>query len=482
MTATVIPGTETTAVQNADGSWNLLAVPILGAGPIPQFNGKGERAADFDCTREWMQEAITVAAQKETVQRFMGRAFEDHHASPGSQPDAGYIRPQFIEDLPLEDAKSGDVVETPVLHADLIAVPDEVYQRVKANRLPYRSIESYPPSGFIHGLALMATRDPRFRLPMLTIATEIRSSATDEATPRAYEVLACASAERAVSVFKDAKVSEVQLEIAEVTTGIETEFDSIMLAMADSDEHGEEQSARVQAVIKRISEFKGTADEVAELVHALQQWIANVGQGGHEQDQEDKLGGPPAEQEKTKMSKAKAEAPETTKVDDVEETPATTTDTPATPEGDALKIAMAAEAKADLATAETAKVKAEREEEKAIAAAARELTAYNIGSDPVAVLTEKVEKYGVKSLPLYIETVKAQGEKSPENDSTDAEADAAAELVDLPEECNAFAGEDREVAIKASREYDHYVANDWPVDDRKTWIDTRVARAKAERK
>ena len=422
------------AVQAEDGTWTILDVPIVHQGSIPLFNKRGEKVRDFEVTPEWMERAIAAASRKEGVDGFMGRSFLDHHAGAGSQSDAGFIRPTRVGAIAMSD-EDGNAEQIPALLANLVRIPDEVYQEsVKTGRLPYRSIESLrPDSAFIDGLALMATRSPHFKLPMLTIRSETPHGMAAVASDEPELLIACGSEDHAAQALRRHNMAdELELKAPEVSEG------------------GAAKAMSLDEVIAMVGELP---DEQREKVkEALGKGVETV------------EGLPPEEME--------------------------TMDQPKDDEGEAPAIGAAGydaklEAKVAMLEGKVREREAKDEAESLIASAVGELKGYILGEDNEAVIRAQFDKGGAQGLEGFKAAVLAHAPVS-EIGGPGGEGEIPADLGTEPltGEIEAYTDPaDRKAAIKAHKQWEGFKAADYPMDGMNygVHINSAVAKARATR-
>ena len=436
-----IPGTNSTAVKNPDGTWNVMDVPIVHEGSIPRFSRNGEKVDEWEVTRDWMQQIISVHAMRER-EGYMGRSFVDHHgASEKSQPDAGYIRPTRIGTITIEGERKD------ALMADLIAIPDEVYQTwIKTSRMPYRSIESLvAESGFVDGLALMPTRPPHFQLPMLTIGNEVVPGGTRPAVPQHMEAVACASASQAEAAVRRTRMSKWLKAMDEKKKkDLEEGRDESPIAKSETgDSEPSEDSAPSEVAAEDIPAF------VAEL-RGFADSLEGTDEVGEEFDAE------PVMEDSGMTDQPVAEQPMS---------------------ASRAEIAKA-EAKADAAAADAREVRKMIAMRDAVDDAVDRLADYNLGSNPKAHLMAKAKEHGIYGLNLYVETVIAHAPKSPGSAHGDGEVNDIA-LADLPKEVMAYTEpNERAAALRAYSRWQEQERAGWDMGSRSltATIDREIRR------
>ena len=156
-----LPGGEYESIQNSDGSWNILDVPIFAEHDVRTGDGQ------IHIGRKWMLQALEVAQIREREDRYLPPLHIHHHGTGRDTQLAGFFR--------LKEVRRSTYQGRPIwtTFADLVAVPEKVYEEIKRGRLPYRSVEIHRVSlPSIDSLAIMPDSVPFFRLPMLTVGEE----------------------------------------------------------------------------------------------------------------------------------------------------------------------------------------------------------------------------------------------------------------------------------------------------------------------
>jgi hypothetical protein len=178
-----LPGGRYSWVDNLDGTYNILDVPILAELPAGTFpHPVNKEPVD----RAWMQRAIAKAQQRED-EGHIGAVHVHHHGSGSEVGEAGRLLLDHIGRL----VYNGH--ECDALFAHLLRIPKAVFDEIRAGKLPYRSIEGEPwDKCEVVSLSLMPTETPYFRLPMLTLGEEVRKSYLSLALDKRYAV-ACSA-------------------------------------------------------------------------------------------------------------------------------------------------------------------------------------------------------------------------------------------------------------------------------------------------
>lgn len=168
---TGLPGGAYAAERGPSGKWTVRDVPIFAEHVREDF---GSEPIIIDAA--WLRAALAMSRVRRDRDGYLAPLHIRHHSCLNGDGDvaaAGFIQPTRVGTMPVEGRPRA------VLFADLVAVPDAIYQRIRAGELPYRSVEilniNEPPE--ISSLALMDHDVPYFRLPLLTIGNETNSLA-----------------------------------------------------------------------------------------------------------------------------------------------------------------------------------------------------------------------------------------------------------------------------------------------------------------
>jgi hypothetical protein len=182
--ATALPGGHYSWVDNGDGTFNILDVPVLAELPAGAFPHPVNKEP---IDRAWMEKAIAKAKQRES-EGHIGAVHVHHHGSGAEVVEAGRLLLDHVGRA-VYDGKERDV-----LFAHLLRIPQDVFDQIKCGKLPYRSIEGEPwDKREVVSLAIMPTETPYFRLPMLTLGEQIKPSYLSLAIDKRYAVAASAS-------------------------------------------------------------------------------------------------------------------------------------------------------------------------------------------------------------------------------------------------------------------------------------------------
>lgn len=434
-----------TAVRGEDGTWTILDVPILYDCEFPLGKGADGKPRHWHFDRAWMQAAIENA-ERRRAEGYMGRGFVTHHdpdTGTDSEHDAGFVMPRRVGTVTIDEE------QVDALFADLERVPGETYWMIRQGRYPYRSIEANKlGERFVDGVALMKTRAPFCRLPMLTIGREVTVTNSVVEMQAALQeragLVAVCSAGAALSALLRFDVSDKP-----DTTDDDAKPDDKGGAPAkDAKDESQKPDAEKPEVVPAWA---------ARLLRVLTGIASKLGAGDDDQD----VGGgagPKDQDDPRKTSKpegAKAMA-DTTTTD--------TAQTAALPEDVSAKLsalqkqASDADAKAaalqlrlDAQDAEKALLAAVDE---SMAALQRERVAIGTPETMRATLLAHGKKHGITALADQVAMLKQYGSKAPPESLDGADAAVSAGATDLPPAALKFTSlEDRTLAVGFCREY-----------------------------
>lgn len=150
-----IVGGEYSAEENADGTWDVLDVPIMLAD-----ESKGINPA-------WLKEAVKTAQRRFQQDKYLSPVQIQHEKHGQPPPEGGgFFMPERVGDFIYEGKKRTAVFAR-------LKVKSWTYRRIKNNELTYRSVHILDArQKEINALSLMDSLTPFFRLPMLTIGKE----------------------------------------------------------------------------------------------------------------------------------------------------------------------------------------------------------------------------------------------------------------------------------------------------------------------
>lgn len=184
-------GERVTAIQDADGTWCLKRLPIFATVDA------GAKGNEKDIDEAWLRDCVsTMRGRYEHENQYVAPVHVYHHDQ--QTEDAGYFVP--VEVAPY---KFSDGTTRPAIYADLFKVPDAVYQRIRANRLCFRSVEIIKyAERELGSLALMKDEVPFHRFANTTIGEEIRNEAVTAYTANSPIVQTIRAKGRAVHLFR----------------------------------------------------------------------------------------------------------------------------------------------------------------------------------------------------------------------------------------------------------------------------------------
>ena len=181
------------AEKAQDGTWTIFDVPVFSAHERKLASGKV-----WKCDAGWLGGAL-AAAKVRHAEGYYHPAHVRHHSlgAPGQDDSevlaAGHVRFARLGELRIAG------VQTPTLFADLVGVPQEVYEQIRAGRLPYRSAEILDTSsGEIDSLAFLDHEVPFFRYPLLRVSPAVEVTTTRPAVASAALAFSTAGHARSV--------------------------------------------------------------------------------------------------------------------------------------------------------------------------------------------------------------------------------------------------------------------------------------------
>lgn len=399
------------AEQAADGTWTLRDVPILLDHYVRRRDGKLLKVG-----AEWMARAVAKAQARAVPETeggdgFLGPLHINHHGTGRDVGDCGRFRPTRVGTLTYEGRQHQ------AIYADLVGIPDAVYQRIKAQRLPYLSPEILDlATPEVSSVALMADEVPFFRR-MVTVGRE--TPAQRFAAPQAPAVAYRATGSGAgYALLYHARYSHMPDEKPPVDDR------DVVVNVGDDEDEGEM--------------LRGIAEKLSAMAAKM---MAKKMQAGEEKPVEPPL--PIKEQARpAPVLAARAGAPEASY---------------------ALMARLdAAEAELAGLRAERARRKTDAEREAAVGTLVRDLAAKGIQDARYAArVRELAEKHGIAAAAVYAETVCEHACAAPAPWTGDVPAAAFAD----PIAAKYAAGDPREGerARKAALEFDELAAHGFGV-------------------
>lgn len=156
-------GGKYTATQNADGTWNILDVPICGEVPA------GEKFAKSDVDKAWLQKAVDKHLIR-FKEGFEAPLHIHHHGTEKETIPAGTFIPRRVGKI----QHSGETSNA--IFADLTHIPANVFSEIEAGKFPYISVElgSWDDGEFT-SCSLLDDERPYFAFPKVTVGTKVYS-------------------------------------------------------------------------------------------------------------------------------------------------------------------------------------------------------------------------------------------------------------------------------------------------------------------
>lgn len=172
-------GGKYTAVDNGDGTFNILDVCIFAEIPA------GVKRNAEPIGREW-QEAALLQNQAREAEGHLPPVHVYHTDEKAVKPVyAGKMKLRNVRQITYEGQKRW------ATFADILGMPGDVFAKVQRGFLSYRSVEIHNwDKPEIDSLALMDTDVPFFRMPMLTIGAVLRKEA-DMFMDKTHPSVAC---------------------------------------------------------------------------------------------------------------------------------------------------------------------------------------------------------------------------------------------------------------------------------------------------
>ena len=157
-----VPGGKYRCRRNDDGTFDVFDVEFFSTIP------KGVKGAPKDITADDLNLAVEVHRKKFTEDRFLSRLNVLHNFGSQKATPAGFFLPKRVGEMRLGGKTRA------VIFADLISIPETVFQAIDRDELPYRSAEvrEWEPLQF-GALALLDTEPPFFEFPLLTTGEKV---------------------------------------------------------------------------------------------------------------------------------------------------------------------------------------------------------------------------------------------------------------------------------------------------------------------
>lgn len=394
-----LPGGRYRAVENSNGTFSIFNVPIFAEHSIP--------GDEITIDRAWMQRALDRASQRLEDDAYLPPLHIRHHGMGQETVASGKFRLTTLRRARYQ----GEALW--VLFADLLNIPNEIFQKIQEGGLSYRSVEIHDlDNPEIDSLALLDDEVPFFRFPLLTVDVQ-EVGAVQRMQDRQPMLAYRALGHGATSLFN---FSEIQYK--------------------EKDMPGHEDEKKKEEKMNVEEETDVSLNDIMDMLQELMKVLVK------EEDTEDTAAGDEGEAMDTKP-----------------------VDLAASDTGEASVELLAS---LDATAQRVEKLEREREIEKEIAAVKEDLMSYGLDPKKLDERMREVSKdYGVKGIRLYAASVK-------ENVTPDPSPQWGGEVVldeSVPEcvqEFTKYGAEALEKALKYSREYDSFRGN--LRQDRKTFI------------
>jgi len=152
------------AVENPDGTFNIQDVPVFASHTRTLPDGR-----QIKIDRPWLESALKSSMKRFAEDQYLAPLHIQHHEFGKDVRRAGFFKLRRVRRATYE----GKPVW--LAYADLVGVPAEIYNMIRAGQLPYRSVEILNVGKKeIDSLALLDHEVPYFRLPNLTIGEEFK--------------------------------------------------------------------------------------------------------------------------------------------------------------------------------------------------------------------------------------------------------------------------------------------------------------------
>ena len=162
-----IPGGDYHWTQNPGGGWDVDDVLIFAEMPE-----KGIDAA-------WITAAVARSKHRLTQNRYMS-PLHLHHSDDDNNPHPMFAGLYWLSSAELIRYEDKDIMAA---RANFRNVPTHVYEQIRAGQMPFASVEVHDIRKFeIDSLALMDGVVPRFRFPLIRVASEHRLVASAAAS------------------------------------------------------------------------------------------------------------------------------------------------------------------------------------------------------------------------------------------------------------------------------------------------------------
>ncbi len=439
-------GGKHTAIQNEDGTWNVLNVPIMVEHSVIFKNDPrgGPEPVKFRVNKDWM---LSAAAKQQKRMREDGYIppLHIHHHKPGA------VKAQDVEAAgkwrisAIRRAKYEGKMRW-ITFADFLQVPPDKFEKMDKGQLDYRSVEIMNlDKPEIDSLALLDHEVPFFRLSVLTISKKIEHPAVDEVREAAKEDRPClmyravGHGARVLFAFKEAIMP---------------------------DEPMTEEEKKKKAEEAAAHEDDSTKDRVMKAMEILNAVFAEMFQDEDDKDKNKGTGPAPVEVESGAQD-ASGDIVRTFQAP-------TTTPAPTTPP-------VKAEAGAGVQHAEQMgkmqgeidKLRNEKATDKAITQAVKDLAPYGCEPEETAkVLYAMAAKDGLRAMQSYVMGRKEGGSKDPDPDG-DLNALSAGVSTEMQPYAN-LGPKVYEAAVRYGDEYEDMKGRMRLTITRKQYVDEQI--------
>jgi len=155
--------------QNKDGTFTIYDVPVMAT--LAELEKQNKKPIG----RPWLMAAVHKAEERFAQDGYLAPLHVDHHGEGRTEP-AGFVFPRSVKEFSYEGKK------TWAIFADLQVTPD-ILERIKANTLPYRSVEIHNwDEPEISSLAMLQDSVPYFRFGVLKLGERLGQEQGDTQT------------------------------------------------------------------------------------------------------------------------------------------------------------------------------------------------------------------------------------------------------------------------------------------------------------
>lgn len=425
-----LPGGQFTAIENPDGTWNVLDVPIFCEHEVDLGSER------LHVNRQWMQQALTKAHRRFLHDAYMPPLHINHHGTGRDTKHAGFFRLRRVRQVPYEGRRLWTVF------ADLVNVPPDIYEDMRSGRLPFRSVEVHRiDEPEIDSLSLLDDEVPFFRLALLTIGEERRAATTVGPVRRraagpclAYRALD----EHGYLTLWNDPTGEDKMDPNAKTRRYQEDDEEREEKMQDEEILEEEEMPVLEEDAdepdESLAEGGDLAGKLVEVIATLQE-LADGMMGG---------GAPPAPVEMRDLPIKRAAKRTNGKT-----------------YGNTDPAVLA---RLDRAEALAKSLKQERQTEKKVEAATRELVGYGLDEETTRKrLYGLAAKQGLKAIDHYVTAARDMGERDPAP-AWSGEQGGAAAADETSKNYSHLGAEGIERAHLFGREYDSMIERGWRMD------------------